>query len=151
MPSTPYVPIHAIAEYKRGNVSETNHTIKAALISGEAGFLNEDDYGTYSDISGELYPYTGGHQAVTVGFDSLVEDNSNNRVDSSFNDAVWQGSGEGFGPVGGAVFWDDDTAEKTITGLLRFDDAQGNPTTFTIAGGQQFKVRNVLFRGKFVA
>lgn len=150
MPSTPYVPIHAIAQYKRGEIDEINHSIKSALISGEASFLDADNYSVYNDISGELYPITGGHEVITLANSLLTEDNANDQVDTVYDDPTWTGSGEGFGPIGGAVFWDDNSADKTIVGLLRFDDSEGNPTTFNISGGQQFRVRNILFRGKFI-
>lgn len=111
---------HYLAQKATKKMDLENDTLKAVLVSGEFTF-DRDNHSTYADISGSLLPFTGGHTAVTLSGVTKTVDDSNDRVDFTYDDVEWTASGETL-ESRGSIFYDDTTADDTVIGYVDFGE-----------------------------
>ncbi len=116
-------------------------TLKLALMA--SGFtFNKDTHATWSDCStSELSAgngYTSGGASLTGA--SMTEDDTNDRMEVTYDDVTWTASGGDIGPTPGAILYDDTVSDKTVIGYIDFGSNQ------TAADGADFIVKNITIR-----
>lgn len=114
-----------------------NDIFKIILMA--SGFtFNKDTHHGYADvIASELdagFGYLQGDKVLT-GI-AMVEDDSDDRCEVTWDNASWTAGGGAIGPVRGAIIYDEDVADDPIIGYIDFgsDYTQADGGTATITG-----------------
>lgn len=109
------------------------------IILMKSGYsFNKDTHHGYADVvaselgAGSGYSATG--QALT-GI-AMVEDDSDDRCEITWDNASWTATGGAIGPVRGAIIYDEDVADDPIIGYIDFvsDYTQAEGGTATVTG-----------------
>jgi len=123
-----------------GNIDLDADTIKMALMSGEFTF-DKDEHATWADISSYELPNGVGYATggLTLTGVALEEDDVNDRVNITWDNARWNASGE-FGPVIAAAIYDDTSADDTVLGCIEFGEES------LLSSGTYLEVQTVVLR-----
>lgn len=108
------------------------------IILMASGFIFDVDAHTkYSEVVANelptLYGYTRGNKALT-GI-TLVENDTDDQCNITFDPVTWTASGGDIGPTPGAIIYDDTHPDKPIVGYIDFgtEYTQINGGTATLA------------------
>lgn len=102
-----------------------NDTFKIALMA--SGFtFDKDTHAEWADASGSELANgngytTGGNTLAGV---AVVEDDTDDRAEVTWNNSSWTASGGPIGPTPGAIIYDDTVANDPIVGYIDFGGEQ---------------------------
>ena len=98
-----------------GSIDLDTDTIKIALM-GTGFTFDVDTHATYADVSASELSTGFGYTAtgLTLTTPLITEDDTNDRANITYADAVWTASGGSIGPAAGAIIYDDTTGDDTI-------------------------------------
>ncbi len=113
-----------------------NDVFKIALMA--TGFtFNKDTHHGYADISGNELATANGYTAGgnTLAGVGVVEDDTDDRTEVTWNNTTWNAAGGSIGPSPGAIIYDDTAADDPIVGYIDFggDQTQADGGTATIS------------------
>ena len=94
---------------------------------------------TSDDELATNYGYTQSTMALTTPV--VTEDNTNNRVDTTFDDVVWIATGGSIGPSAAVLIYDNNVSDKVIVMGGRFTSEQ------TATTGNPFTIADIIERG----
>ena len=129
---------HYKAQLHRGNIDYDTDVFKIMLMA--EGFVwDRDTHATLANVTAseldEGNGYSAGGQVLANVDLSSIEDDTNDRSEISWDDALWTPDGGNIGPSPGAIIIDDTTADDTVVGFLDFGaDLIATP------GGSGFRV-----------
>jgi len=106
-----------------------NDTFKIILM--QTGFtFNKDTHHGYADVSGSELATANGYTVggYTLTGNSVVENDTDDRADCTFNNAVWTASGGPIGPSPGAIIYDDTVTTPTADPIVGYIDFGGDQT-----------------------
>lgn len=128
-------------EKQLGLVDMDTHIFKVILMNSTFKFDPDSD-DTLADITADQLTTANGYTQndKTLSGVSVTRDDTNNRVDTTFNDVTWTANGGSIGPTGAAAIYDDSHANDIIVGVCDFGQ------NYTIPDGQDFELRDILFR-----
>ena len=132
---------HCKFQLASGNIDFDTSSYKIILM--DTGFTFDIDAdATYADVSASELATGNGYtqNTKTLAGVSLAEDDTNDRVNVTWNDIVWTASGGSIGPTPGAIIFDDTSSDDTIIGFIDFTSDQ------TATAGGTFTVPNIEFR-----
>ncbi len=121
-----------------------NDAFKIILMANTYVFNKDDDH-YYANISanelanGNGYVTGGANLANVV----VLEDDTDDRVEVTWNNANWTANGGNIGPTPGAVIYDNTPANAANKGVVGFIDFSGNQTQ---ANGGTFTIANIEVR-----
>ena len=124
-----------------GNIDFDADSFKIILM--DTGFTFDIDAdATYADVSASELATGNGYtqNTKTLANVSLTEDDTNDRLSVTWDDAAWTASGGSIGPCPGAIVFDDTTADDTVVGFVDFSSDQ------TATSGGTFTVPNIEYR-----
>ena len=113
-----------------------NDVFKIALM--QTGFtFNKDTHHGYADISGNELATANGYTAGgnTLAGVGVVEDDTDDRTEVTWDNTTWNAAGGSIGPSPGAIIYDDTAADDPIVGYIDFggDQTQADGGTATIS------------------
>ena len=120
-------------------VDFANDVFKIVLMDNSFTF-DIDAHPDLASVSANVLTPGNGYAVGTLVFDSLTEDDTNDRAEAIFDDFTWTAAGGSIGPSNGAIIYDDTTADDTIVGYIDFGSAQ------TATDGGTFKIANIKVR-----
>ena len=128
-------------KYKKmvGAIDFVNNTFIMVLMNDSYTF-DQDNHGTLGDVTGSILPDGNGYSAATMSIVDVIEDDTNDRAEASFNDIEWTASGGNIGPSNGAIIYNDTTSDDTIVGFIDFGTAQ------MATDGGVFRITNIKIR-----
>lgn len=101
------------------------------IILMQSGFtFNKDTHHAYADVSGSELGTANGYTAGgnTLAGVSVIEDDTNDRTEITWNNTTWTASGGPIGPSPGAIIYDDTVAAPTAKPLVQYIDFEGDQT-----------------------
>jgi hypothetical protein len=104
--------------------------------------------GTETLTSDDELPTGNGYTQITETLSTppeSVEDNVNNKVDTTWDDVVWIASGGDIGPSAASLIFDDTSSDDTIVMGGQFLE-NGVPTDQTATDGNPFTVADIVER-----
>ena len=132
---------HFKYQLAKGEIDLDVDTVKICLMATAFSF-DKDAHAVWGDVSASELATGNGYTQDTKTLANVVitEDDTNDRVNVTWDNAVWTASGGSIGPTPGAILYDDSSADDTIIGFLDFT------TERTAADGGTFTVSNIIFR-----
>lgn len=124
-----------------GNVDFDTDSFKINLMA--TGFTHNIDTGaTWANVSASELAAGNGYtqNTATLGNVALTEDDTDDRLEVTWDDEVWTASGGSIGPSPAAIIMDDTTTDDTVVGSIDFTSDQ------TATDGGTFTVPNIEFR-----
>ena len=102
--------------------------------------FDKDAHAALANVSADVLADGNGYSTGTLANAALVEDDTNDRGECTFDDFTWTASGGAIGPSNGAIIYDDTTSDDTVVGYIDFGSAQ------TATDGGTFKIANIAVR-----
>jgi len=119
-------------------------TFKIILMASGFSF-NRDTHHGYADVSSSELAEGNGYlrgDKVLTGI-AVVENDSTDRLEVSWNNATWTASGGSIGPTPGAIIIDDTVTAPTADPIIGYIDFGGNMSQ---ADGGVGSIANITFR-----
>lgn len=114
------------------------------ILMGSGFVYNKDTHEVYADVTGSELATGNGYTAggVTLAGVSVVEDDTDDRTEITWNNATWTASGGSIGPSRGAIIYDDTTTTPVdaIVGFIDFG------SDYTQASGGVATISNIEVR-----
>jgi len=132
---------HYKYQLAQGAIDLDTDTIKCALMA--SGFVfDKDAHATWADVSANELSAGNGYTSggATLSGASMTEDDTNDRMEVTYDDVSWTASGGSIGPTPGAILYDTTTSDSTVIGYLDFGSDQ------TAADGANFVIKNITIR-----
>lgn len=132
---------HCKFQLVSGNIDFDTDSFKIILMA--TGFtFNIDTHATYADVSASELATGNGYtqNTKTLANVAVAEDDTDDRAEVTWDDAVWTASGGSIGPSPGAIIFDDTSSDDTVIGFIDFVSDQ------TATDGGTFTVPNIEFR-----
>lgn len=132
---------HCKFQLGSGNIDFDADSFKIILM--DTGYtFDKDADATYADVSASELSTGNGYtqNTKTLANVSLSEDDTNDRLSVTWDDATWTASGGSIGPSPGAIIFDDTSADDTVVGFIDFGSDQ------TATNGGTFTIPNIEFR-----
>lgn len=122
----------------QGEIDFSSDVFKIILMA-EGFTFDPDSHDLYADVASyELaagYGYTTG--GLTLTGVVIAQDDINDRVNISWNNAGWTATGDDVGPVCGAIIYDDTVTGDPVVGFIDFGGS------YTQADGGQATIANI--------
>lgn len=132
---------HFFFQLGSGNIDFDADSFKIILMATTYTFDIDND-ATYADVSANELAGGNGYaqNTKTLANVSLTEDDTDDRLEVTWDDASWTASGGSIGPSPGAIIFDDTSSDDTVVGFIDFGSDQ------TATDGGTFTVPNIEFR-----
>ena len=108
------------------------------IILMQSGFtFNKDTHHGYADVSGSELTTANGYTVGgnTLAGVSVIEDDTDDRTEVTWDNTTWTASGGVIGPSPGAIIYDDTATDDPIVGFIDFggDQTQADGGVATIS------------------
>lgn len=131
------------AKFQLGSANIDFDTNSYKIILMDTGYtFDKDAHATYANVSASELATGNGYtqNTKTLANVALSEDDTNDRLSVTWDDAAWTASGGSIGPSPGAIIFDDTSSDDTVIGFIDFSSDQ------TATDGGTFTVPNIEFR-----
>jgi hypothetical protein len=125
------VPAHYMYLLKTGAVNEASDTFKIILVNGLT--FDPATHTELADVTAYQLPTANGYTQnnKTLSGVSVVENNTLNKAQTTWDDATWTASGGDIGPADGAIVYDDTISGDPIAAYIEFEAAATVPNGFS--------------------
>jgi len=113
-------------------------TLKIILMNNTFVF-DKDTHATLASVTASQLATTGGYtqNSKTLLNQVLSEDDTNNKGKMVCSNVVWTGTGDGFGPTGALIIYNDTTTDDTVVGCADFG------TDYTVAATATLTIKSI--------
>ncbi len=122
-----------------GEVDLSSDVFKIILMNTTFAF-DPDSHSTLSDVTASQLATGNGYTQnyeILAGV-AVVEDDINDRCNTTWNDHTIIASGGSIGPTGSAIIYDDTVTEDTVVGCVDFDE------DITAVDGVSIQLQNII-------
>lgn len=140
MPAVVTVPNHYMYLLKTKQIDESSDTFKIILMNTTFAF-NKDNHAELADVTADQLATGNGYtqNSKTLTGVAVTENDSTDKVTTTWDDVTWTASGGSIGPTGAAIIYDDTVTNDPIVMCIDF----GNDNTISDGNSFQIKVPEI--------